>query len=90
MPNAFTPNEDAKNELFMGGGIFRGIREYDMKIVNRWGEVIFESSDPNYGWNGRKNNSGRMSQNGVYMYMVQFTGPRGAPHEYRGFATLIR
>ena len=90
MPNAFTPNQDAKNELFMAGGIFRGIRDYDMKIINRWGEIIFESSDPTVGWNGRKSNTGHMSQNGVYVYMIRFTGPRGTPHQYKGFATLIR
>jgi gliding motility-associated-like protein len=90
MPNAFTPNQDSKNELFMGGGIFRGIRDYDMKIINRWGGVVFESSDPSYGWNGREHNTGRISQNGVYVYIVRFTGPRGKTHEYKGFATLIR
>jgi hypothetical protein len=61
-----------------------------MKIVNRWGGVVFESSDPDYGWNGREHNTGRLSQNGVYVYIVRFTGPRGKPHEYKGFATLIR
>ncbi len=90
LPNAFTPNQDSKNEFFMAGGIFRGIRDFDMKIINRWGGVVFESSDPNYGWNGRVNNTGQMSQNGVYVYIIQFTGPRGQPHEYKGFATLIR
>ncbi len=90
MPNAFTPNQDSKNEFFMGGGVFRGIRDYDMKIINRWGGVVFESSDPEYGWNGRENNTGKMAQNGVYVYIVRFTGPRGKPHEIKGYATLIR
>ena len=90
MPNAFTPNQDSKNEFFMGGGEFRGIRNYNMKIINRWGGIVFESSDPNYGWNGLEHNSGRMAQNGVYVYIVQFTGPRGKTHEYKGYATLIR
>ena len=90
MPNAFTPNNDSKNDFFRGGGYFRGIRNFNMKIVNRWGEVIFESVDPNEGWNGQKNNSGKMSPNGVYVYFIQFDGPRGTPHEYKGFATLIR
>ena len=90
MPNAFTPNNDSKNEFFKGGGYFRGIRNFNMKIINRWGELIFESSDPSEGWNGRKNNIGKMSPNGVYVYFIEFTGPRGAPHEYKGYATLIR
>ena len=90
MPNAFTPNNDSKNDFFIGGGYFRGIRDFDMKILNRWGEIIYESKDPSEGWNGRKNNVGKMSPNGVYVYIIQFDGPRGTPHEFKGYATLIR
>ena len=90
LPNAFTPNEDGKNEFFRGGGFFRGIRDFDIKILNRWGEIIFASSDPSEGWNGRKNNTGKRAPSGVYVYIIQFTGPRGQPHEYTGYATLIR
>ena len=90
MPNAFTPNNDSKNDFFKAAGYFRGIKNFKMQIANRWGEVFYESSDPNIGWNGRKNNVGKMSPNGVYVYFIQFDGPRGEPHEYKGFATLIR
>ena len=90
LPNAFTPNEDAKNEFFRGGGYFRGLRDFDIKIMNRWGGVVFESSDPSEGWNGLKNNTGRMSPNGVYLVYVRFIGPRGMPKELKGYATLIR
>lgn len=90
LPNAFTPNEDGTNEFFRGGGFFRGIRDFDIKILNRWGGVVFESSDPSEGWNGKMKNNGRMSPNGVYVCQVQFIGPRGKPHEYRGFVTLFR
>ncbi len=90
MPNAFTPNEDAKNEEFRGGGYFRGIRDYEMTIFDRWGGVLFQSRNPEEGWNGRRKNTGKAVPNGVYLYLIRFTGPRGQPHEYQGFATLIR
>ncbi len=90
LPNAFTPNEDGTNEFYRGGGYFRGIRDFDIKIMNRWGGIIFESSDPSEAWNGMEHNNGRLSQNGVYLVYVRFTGPRGMPHEYKGYATLIR
>ena len=90
MPNAFTPNDDAKNEIFRGGGFFRGIRDFQMTIFDRWGGVLFQSHNPEDGWNGRKNNTGRSAPNGVYVYHIMFTGPRGQAHEYQGFATLIR
>ena len=90
MPNAFTPNDDAKNEFFRGGGFFRGIRDYQMTIFDRWGGILFQSHNPEEGWNGRKHNAGAAAANGVYIYHIRFKGPRGQVHEYQGFATLIR
>ncbi len=90
LPNAFTPNEDGTNEFYRGGGFFRGMRDYNMKIMNRWGGIVFESRDPMEGWNGMEFNSGRISPNGVYLVYVQYTGPRGMPKEFKGYATLIR
>ncbi|MFK7808640.1 MAG: PKD domain-containing protein [Saprospiraceae bacterium] len=90
LPNAFTPNFDALNDVFKGTGIFGGITNFQMTIWNRWGERIFETNDPDQGWNGRKNNVGVMSQQGVYVYVVNFTGPRGEPYNFKGFATLVQ
>ena len=90
MPNAFTPNADGKNEGFLGKGFLEGATGFNMSIWNRWGEKVFETSDPTEAWNGRQNNTGGMSDPGVYVYVVTFTGPRGENHEYKGYATLIR
>lgn len=90
MPNAFTPNNDSKNEVFEPVGVFRGIRDYEMKVIDRWGGIAFETNNPEQGWNGRKNNVGQFLAAGVYVYIIRFTGPRGEPREYKGFATLIR
>ncbi len=90
LPNAFTPNTDGSNDLFLPVGFFEGIRNYQMTIWNRWGELIFETTNPSEGWNGKKNNSGELAPVGVYVYYVRFTGPRGEDFEYKGYATLIR
>jgi gliding motility-associated-like protein len=90
LPNAFTPNNDSKNDEFRGVGYLNGIRSFEMGIWNRWGELIFNTSNPEDGWNGRKNNSGKRAPNGVYTYIVKFTGPRGRPYEFNGLITLIR
>ncbi len=90
MPNAFTPNEDGLNEVFEGVGVFRGIRNYKMGIWNRYGELIYETTDINTGWNGRYQNSGKVSPNGVYIYRVSFTGPRGELEQFEGYATLLK
>ncbi len=90
MPNAFTPNGDGKNDDFFGKGFLTGASNFKMSIWNRWGELVFETSNPNDKWNGEKRNNGGNSPEGVYVYMVSFTGPRGEPNQYKGFATLVR
>lgn len=90
MPNAFTPNGDGQNDGFFGKGFLEGVSNFHMTIWNRWGELIFETSDPDEAWNGRQKNTGGMSPDGVYVYIVAFTGPRGQKQEYKGYATLLR
>jgi gliding motility-associated-like protein len=90
LPNAFTPNSDNINDLFRGTGILVGATDFIFTIWNRWGEKVFETEDPEEGWNGRKFNTGRESPPGIYVCIVQFTGPRGERYEFQTFATLIR
>jgi len=90
LPNAFTPNGDGSNDGFRGNGIMEGARDFSMKIWNRYGELLFETDDPYESWNGRKNNSGDLSAQGVYVVVVTYTGPRGDKHKLRGYATLIK
>ncbi len=90
MPNAFTPNGDGKNDDFFGKGFLYGVTNFKMQIWNRWGEMVFETNNPDDKWNGERRNSGGMSPEGVYIYVVTFTGPRGEPNEYKGFATVVR
>lgn len=90
LPNAFTPNEDSVNDVFQGVGILPGIRNFQFQIWNRWGEMVFQTDDPQVGWNGRKFNKGQEAPPGVYVTLVAFQGPRGDSHEYKGFVTLVR
>ncbi len=90
LPNAFTPNNDSVNEYYKGVGMFGGMQNFRFSIWNRWGELVFETTDPNEGWNGRKFNSGRDAPEGVYVVMVNYRGPRGELQEHKGFVTLIR
>ncbi|MBK8967853.1 MAG: PKD domain-containing protein [Saprospiraceae bacterium] len=90
MPNAFTPNGDGQNDGFLGKGYLEGVADFQMNIWNRWGEMVFETNNPDEDWNGRKQNTGQPAPPGVYVYVVSFTGPRGNKHEYKGYATLLR
>ena len=90
LPNAFTPNWDTVNDEYGGEGFLRGVTNYNLQIWDRWGEMIFNTTDPEELWNGQKNNEGRPAPGGVYVCHVTFTGPRGEPFEFKSFATLIR
>ena len=50
VPNAFTPGRFGENGMIKVRGF--GIAKMDWKIYNRWGHVVFESVDPDQGWNG--------------------------------------
>jgi gliding motility-associated-like protein len=90
MPNAFTPNGDGINDGFSGKGSMLCATNFNMAIWNRWGELVFATEDPLEFWTGRSQKTGGMSPNGVYVYTVSFTGPKGEKFEYKGYATLIR
>ena len=90
LPNAFTPDNNGKNDEFLGNGYYDGIGEYTMEIWNRWGEKIFETNDPLEGWNGQYNNTGQALPQGVYIYFVQYSGPRGEVETKKGQVTLVR
>jgi gliding motility-associated-like protein len=90
MPNAFTPNGDGQNDGFYGKGILDGVTDFRMTIWNRWGEMVFETANPTEQWNGRVKNTGGMSPAGVYVYLVNFTDPRGKKLEFRGVSTLVK
>jgi len=63
-PNAFTPNGDGRNDTFQ---IFISeTSKFNLKIFNQWGEKIFETNNPNLGWDGLYN--GMYSPVGVYTY----------------------
>ena len=90
MPNAFTPNNDATNDTFLGNGFYDGLLDYNMTVWNRWGELVYETTDPRAGWNGQKDNSGAQSPQGVYVYKVSYLTPRGENERLDGHVTLLR
>ena len=90
MPNAFSPNGDSVNDVFKGKGYLEGIKQFEMQIWNRWGELIFQTQDPAAGWDGRIGRNGKDAPPGMYLYYVKTIGPRGEETEWKGYATLIR
>ena len=86
LPNAFTPNEDDRNNVFyVRGGPFL---EIDFRVYNEWGNVVFETSDPTVGWDGKR--GGEYQPAGVYTYTVKAKTVDGAEYKRSGDVTLIR
>ncbi|MBL7814596.1 MAG: gliding motility-associated C-terminal domain-containing protein [Saprospiraceae bacterium] len=89
-PNAFSPNYDSVNDVFKGTGFLYGMKSYRMLVWNRWGEKIFESTNPNEGWNGQKNNVGIQVPEGIYLFEVEYVTPKNKRVLKRDFLTLYR
>lgn len=70
LPNIFTPNGDGLNDLFHPFE-YRYIESVDMKIYNRWGNLVFETTDPDINWTGVNKDSDNMSSDAVYYYVVE-------------------
>ncbi len=86
VPNVFSPNDDSHNETFKPVGLY--IKDYHMKIYDRWGELIFETKNLNEGWDGTHN--GNTAQDGVYIYEIKAIGLDNKIHNVHGDLTLIK
>lgn len=87
MPNAFKVN--GVTPVFRPKIYFFNATYFNMKIFNRWGRQIFETLDPNLGWNGIQDN-GQMAPEESYIYLVSYTGNDGVKVEKTGTFTLIK
>ena len=88
LPNVFTPEENGTNDYFRA--IITGdFSTFHIKIYDRWGLVMFESSDPFFQWNGN-NKHGAKCPDGVYYYTVDYAQTGKDSSTLKGFITLIR
>ena len=71
LPNAFTPNGDGQNDLFVPFPGYRFVDRIDLTIRNRWGGVVFETDDPEILWDGT-DRQGKDLTEGVYLYNGSF------------------
>lgn len=88
-PNAFSPNGNASNETFFVFSTF--VTEFQIFIYNRWGELVYESNDKDFQWDGTVN--GKPAPIGTYAYVIRFKSDfdRSArTREQHGGVTLLR
>jgi gliding motility-associated-like protein len=89
VPNGFTPNGDGLNDIFIPVvSNSDQIKFYRFEVYNRWGQLIFESTKPGEGWDGKFN--GKQAQFGVYNWIVRFEVPENEPVKANGHVTLIK
>lgn len=86
IPNAFSPNNDQRNDIFLVRSGF--LTEIHLRIYDRWGELVFESRDLNKGWDGRF--KGETVPPDVYVYTIEGTCYDRGEFSKQGNVTVIR
>lgn len=85
IPNTFTPNGDGLNDTFGVAG--EAIKDFKMQIFNRWGQLIYESSNANERWDGTY--GGQKVPMGTYVYKVTASSPNGQRQNKEGNLNVI-
>jgi gliding motility-associated-like protein len=73
IPSAFTPNEDGKNDFFRPL-LFGVVQYYKFTVFNRWGEIVFQSMNPEKGWNGKTKGKDDATFTYLWTCSYQFLG----------------
>lgn len=86
VPNSFTPDGDGNNDNFFV--VAGNIKEFQLLIFDRWGELIFESYDVNGVWNGTY--GGKVCKDGTYVWKIVYTDTEDIKKNLVGHVNLIR
>lgn len=86
LPTAFTPNGDGINDRL--DCAFWGTSEIQVRIINRWGEIVFESTENNITWDGNYN--GNPCMEGTYAMIIEYKGNKQGKRIAYSTVTLLR
>ena len=92
LPNIFTPNADNVNDLYIPVKN-KFIRSVDFILYNRWGEIVYENSDPKLGWDGKSKQLNKPVPDGIYFYTctvyeIHYYGIKET--KLKGFVQLLK
>jgi gliding motility-associated-like protein len=95
LPNAFTPNGDGQNDLFTPILPYYFVDHIQIKIFNRWGNVVYQTNDPDINWDGTDFKTGEPVPEGTYQYIcevfeVRVSGVVRQPEPLSGYIQLVR
>ncbi len=88
LPDAFSPNGDGHNEVFVPRN--NCIKDIDLKIFNRWGNIVFETTTVGQGWDGSVVGKSKDGNEGVYAYQVTGHLEDGKEINQKGTVTLMK
>lgn len=87
VPNVFTPNDDGVNDLYQIATNCP-LEGFELTVINRWGQVVFHSTDSHVNWNGNEN--GNALASGVYFFSLTHKFPQLPAHTQKGTLTVVR
>jgi gliding motility-associated-like protein len=88
LPNVFSPNGDGINDFFRPIEN-QDVERVEMQVFNRWGQLVFETEDPEINWNGKHKNSNDLVSPGIYYYICDVFERRISGVEVRNLVGFI-
>ena len=91
-PNVFTPNGDGWNQFFQADSV-NSIHHLELRIFNRWGNIVYETNDPFFKWDGKDQENNDDCSDGVYFYegiVSEYTLMGPVERRVRGSVTILR
>ncbi len=91
LPNIFTPNGDNMNDLYHPLP-YKFVQRVDMKIYNRWGDLVYQTEDPDINWDGKDITTHKLVPEGVYYYICDVYEERLSgiiPRNLSGFIQIV-
>ena len=86
VPTGFTPNDDGYNNIFLP--VYENVTSVELKVMDRWGEIMFATSSQDHGWDGRY--KGVPVPDGVFVYLIHAKGVDNKSYVFRGTVTVVR
>lgn len=86
VPNAYTANGDNLNDVWKAEHAF--VKEFNLKIYNRWGQILFETNDKNKPFD--LNLTNQLIGNDVYVYLIEYSGWNGEANTLKGNFTVLK
>lgn len=90
IPNVFTPNEDGINDCYQVLGLAEDCEQGELRVYNRWGDLIYKGNLATECWNGRVFNTGEELPTGVYYYLITTERDKVQMVNTHGVIHLIR